>query len=85
MNFRDYIMLEYIEYINYDKPHLSVWLEFTRQAPYEYMELGEFEALRQWLLSRPECMPVPVTANTSHKVAREFLKEVKKEKKYNLF
>lgn len=80
MNFCDYIFFEFIEFVNWDKPHTTVWLEFLRQCPYDYMELGEFEACRRWLLSNPECMPVPITPENSHKITREFLKNVKKER-----
>lgn len=64
------------------KPFTSVYLEFVRTSAAEILQFGEFEALRRWLLSRPECLGgFTVTPETSHKKTREFFKGMRKERK----
>ena len=63
------------------KPYQSVYLEFVNRCGAEILRLGEFEALRRWLLSSPDCLPIQISPETSHRLAREFLKELRQEKK----
>lgn len=67
-----------------DKPFQSVYIEFVKRNGAEILECGEFEALRRWLYSRPDCFPVPIIPETSHKVTREFYKNLRKEQKNNI-
>ena len=62
-----------------DKPFQSVFYEFIRRCGREVLDLGEFEALRRWLLNSPDCFPVPITPETSHRVTRDFFKALRKE------
>ena len=64
-----------------NKPFQSVFYEFIRRCGREVLDLGEFEALRRWLLSSPDCFPVPITPETSHRVTRDFFKALRKEQK----
>ena len=66
---------------DYYQPHQTVYIEFVRRNASAILEFGEFEALRRWILSRPDCYIVPVTPETSHLRAREFYKNLKKEQK----
>jgi hypothetical protein len=64
------------------KPFTSVYLEFVRTSGAEILQFGEFEALRRWILTSPECLGgFTVTPETSHRAAREFFKGVRKERK----
>lgn len=81
INFKNYIIPDNLEYYSADKPLQSVWLEFQRKNPGEILDYGEFQALRRWLECIPVCMPVPVTAESSVRITREFFKALRKEQK----
>lgn len=81
---RSYINFGNLDNCHWDKPFQSIWIEFVRKNAAEILDLGEFEALRQWILSRPNCFSVPITPETSHKVTREFYKNLRKEQKNNI-
>lgn len=66
---------------NPEKPLLSVYIEFIRIHGRDVLYLGEFEALRRFLLSGPECIRIPITGESSHRVTREFFKALRKEQK----
>jgi hypothetical protein len=70
-----------MEFMHWDKPLQSVYIEFVRRQAAQILDLGEFEAFRQWLLSGPDCFTVPVEPNTVHLVARQFFKALRAEKK----
>lgn len=72
---------EYLDHYREDKPLQSVWLEFIRKNTAEVLDLGEFEALRRWLLGCPQALPVKVNPGESHRVARDFFKSLRKEQK----
>lgn len=76
-----HIKLDCVSAAHRGKPIQSIYLEFCRTQAAQILELGEFEALRRWILSSPECFPVPVTPETSHKVTRDFYKKLRKEQK----
>jgi hypothetical protein len=78
---KSYINFGNLDYCHWDKPFQSIWIEFIRKNAAEILDLGEFEALRQWILSGPECFPVPVTPQDSHRITREFYKNLRKEQK----
>lgn len=78
---KDYVNFGCMDFIHWEKPFQSVYIEFVRRQSGEILDLGEFEALRQWLLSGPDCFPVPISPQTSHKVTREFYKALLKERK----
>ena len=82
-DFMEMIKPEYLEHYREDKPIQSVYLEFVRRNPGAILDHGEFEALRRWLYSRPDCFPVAITPETSHKVTRDFYKILRKEQKNN--
>ena len=63
------------------KPYQSVYLEFVKRCDAAILKWGEFEALRRWLLSSPDCLPIQITGETSHRCAHRFLKELRREKK----
>lgn len=75
------IQPEHLDHYREDKPLQSVWLDFLRKNTAEVLDLGEFEALRRWLLTVPQVMPVKVNPVQSHRVAREFFKNLRKEQK----
>jgi hypothetical protein len=70
-----------LDFADWEKPNQTVYIEFVRCNAAQILNLGEFEALRRWILSRPDCYIVPVTPETSHLRAREFYKNLKKEQK----
>ena len=76
-----HIKLDCVSAAHRGKPVQSIYLEFCRTQAAQILELGEFEALRRWILSSPECFSVPVTPETSHKVTRDFYKKLRKEQK----
>lgn len=77
----DHIKLAPMKYARWDRPFLSVWVEFVCSQPAQILKLGEFEAFRRWILSDPECFTVPIEPETSHKVARDFFKALRNENK----
>ena len=81
MDFENYIILDNLEYYSADKPLQSVWLEFQRKNPSEILDYGEFQALRRGLECIPVCMPIPVTAESSVRITRDFFKALRKEQK----
>jgi hypothetical protein len=81
MDFENCIIPDNLDYYSAAKPLQSVYLEFVRKNIGEILDYGEFEALRRWLLKIPVVMPVPVTPQESHRVAREFFKALRKEQK----
>ena len=80
---KQYINFGLLEVMHWDKPFQSVYIEFVKRNGAEILDCGEFEALRRWLYSNPDCFPVPITPETSHKVTREFYKNLRKEQKNN--
>ena len=78
---RDYVNWERMKHWHASKPMLSVYLEFCCRERQEILDLGEFEAMRRWLLSRPKCFSVPITQETSLKVTRDFFKNLRHEQK----
>jgi hypothetical protein len=40
-----------------------------------------FEALRRWLLSKPNCCLLPITPEKSHRLTREFIQRMNEEQK----
>lgn len=78
-----YVNFGNMEFMHWEKPMQSVYLEFVRQQAAQILDLGEFEALRRWLLSAPDCFPVPIQPETSHKVCRDFYKKLRFEQKNN--
>ena len=80
-DFTRFIIAENLEYFSQEKPLQSVWLEFVRRNIGEILNLGEFEALRRWLLSGPVVMPMPVSSEDSHRITRDFYKALRKEQK----
>jgi superfamily II DNA or RNA helicase len=64
------------EFWREDKPMQSFYLEFIRSRTQEILDLGEFEALRRYLRSNMEVSP-----QESHRITREFYKELRKEQK----
>ena len=80
---KQYINMGLLEVMHWDKPFQSVYIEFVKRNGAEILDCGEFEALRRWLYSNPDCFPVPITPETSHKVTREFYKNLRKEQKNN--
>jgi hypothetical protein len=81
MNYADYINFGNMDFMRWDKPLQSIYIEFIRKNAAEILDYGEFEALRRWILSMPDCFPLPVTPENSHKATREFYKNLKKEQK----
>jgi hypothetical protein len=72
-----------MEFMHWEKPMQSVYIEFVRRQAAQILDLGEFEALRRWLLSSPDCFPIPVDPEYSHKVTRDFYKKLRFEQKNN--
>lgn len=75
------INIDNLDFSRHDKPYQSAWLDFVRKHPAEILNLGEFEALRRWILGKPKCVIVQVVPETSHRVARDFFKALRKEQK----
>lgn len=64
-----------------EKPLQSVYIDFIRSHGRDVLYLGEFEALRRFLLSGPDCIRIPITGESSHRITREFFKQLRKEQK----
>ena len=73
--------LSNLDHCRGDRPMQSVFIEFVKKNPSEILNLGEFEALRRWILSGPECLRIRVRPVDSHRAAREFYKALRKEQK----
>ena len=71
------IQPEHLDHYREDKPLQSVWLDFLRKNTEEVLDLGEFEALRRWLLRCPKVFPLKIKPAESHRVAREFFKNLR--------
>ena len=78
---KDYVNFGNMAFMHWEKPMQSVYLEFVRRQAAQILDLGEFEALRRWLLSNPDCFPVPITQETSLKICRDFFKRLRLEQK----
>lgn len=72
---------EYLDEYREGKPLQSVYIEFVRQSAPMILDRGEFEALRRWLLSKPQCIALEITPEDSHRVTRNFYKKLKREGK----
>ena len=81
MDFENYIIPDNLDFYSETKPLQSVYLEFVRKNCSEILDLGEFEALRRWLLSHQVTMPLPLRPADSHRITREFYKALRKEQK----
>ena len=66
--------LDILEVYDWDKPVTSVYIEFFKQNGKEILELGQFEALRRWLLTKPDCILLPITEEKSVGMTRHFFK-----------
>lgn len=70
-----------LDFADWEKPHQTVYIEFVRKNSAAILELGEFEALRRWLLTKPSCLILPITPEKSHRMTREFYRNLRKEQK----
>lgn len=71
-----------VDFVDWDQPFVTVYIEFVRKNAQAILDLGEFEALRRWLLSKPECcIMVGINPKTSLKLTRDFYVALGKEKK----
>lgn len=73
--------LDDLDFADWNKPATSVYIEFVRKNGNAILELGMFEALRRWLLSKPHCCLLPITPEKSHRLTREFIQRMNEEQK----
>lgn len=81
MDFKSYIIPQNIKHYRADKPLQSVYLEFVQHNADRILDIGEFVAFVHWLEAFPVCMPIPVKQGEAVRIAREFLKALRKEQK----